>query len=320
MGFIPVIDFANCGLNANDCLYEANKHEVGNLLFDAFKTSGFAYLKNCGISEADVDQINAVTGEFFEAPLKEKIKYSRKPNNYGYVGLHSENLDPVNPNDFKEAFNVNVGCINDPDTNWPCDLSPQFYTVVKNFMEKCKLLTFQILKVLGVGMKLADTDHFLKSHSLLHQGQENCTALRTIYYPPLPDDVEAGYVRLGVHSDYGSITLLFQDAIGGLQVQNLEGKFVHASPIKGTVLINIGDLLQSWSQNQLKSTKHRVVNLEDPNKKKQVRRSIAYFVHPNNDVVVDQKLIFEGDEKNEFTSVTGMTAYEYLQGKFKQTY
>ncbi len=66
-------------------------------------------------------------------------------------------------------------------------------------------------------------------------------------------------VRAGEHSDYGSITLLFQDDRGGLQVKSPSGRFVDATPIDDTVVINAGDLLARWSNDTIKSTVHRVV-------------------------------------------------------------
>ncbi|KAJ7340037.1 hypothetical protein OS493_002759, partial [Desmophyllum pertusum] len=82
------------------------------------------------------------------------------------------------------------------------------------------------------------------------------TALRLLYYPPLPEEsnIKPGQVRCGEHSDYGTITLLFQDDIGGLEVLPVNGKYSPARPIAGTVLVNIGDLMQRWTADKLIST------------------------------------------------------------------
>ena len=326
MSLIPVIDFASCGLEVSNKLTDEELVAVGEKLYGALRNCGFAYLKNSGISKKDVDFVNDATAEFFSAPLEQKMKYLRKQDNYGYVTLRSENLDPLKPSDYKEAFNVNVTNLDNSDTNWPTDISKNFPAVMKEFMDKCKDLTLKILKTLGVGMKLADTNHFVKSHLGLELKKGNCTALRTLYYPPLPDDMAVDHIRLGRHSDYGSITLLFQDNIGGLQIESPDGEFVDAIPIEGTVLINIGDLLESWSRNKLKSTKHRVVNPKDPEKQKQVRRSMAYFVHPDDHVLVDEELIYEGFARQASEATSGeedeprVTALDYLHQKFAQTY
>ena len=85
------------------------------------------------------------------------------------------------------------------------------------------------------------------------------------------------------HSDYGSVTLLFQDMRGGLQVQTAEGKWDDVTPIEDTVVVNAGDLLARWSNARVRSTIHRVV--EPPAKgdgeEYPARYSIAYFCNPD---------------------------------------
>ena len=324
MSFVPVIDFASCGLES-----DASKEQVvdvGEKLYGALRTCGFAYLKNSGISKKDVDVVNDATAEFFSAPLEQKMKYFRKQDNYGYVALTAENVDPLKPSDYKEAFNVNVTDLDNSDTNWPTDISKNFPAVITEFMEKCKDLAFKILKTLGVGMKLADTEHLVKRHLGMETKKENWTLFRSLYYPPLPNDMAVDHIRLGRHSDYGSITLLFQDNVGGLQIESPDGEFVDAIPIEDTVLINIGDCLESWSRNKLKSTKHRVVNPKDPEKRKQVRRSIGYFVQPDDHVLVDEELIYEGFPRQASEATSGevdkprVTALDYLHQKLAETY
>ena len=322
MSFVPVIDFASCGLES-----DASKEQVvdvGEKLYDALRSCGFAYLKNSGISKKDVDLVNDATAEFFSASLEQKMKYFRKQDNYGYVTLRSENLDPLKPLDYKEAFNVTVTNLDNSDTNWPTDISKNFPAVITEFMEKCKDLAFKILKTIGIGMKLADTEHLVKRHLGMELKKENCTTMRSLYYPPLPNDMAVDHIRLGRHSDYGSITLLFQDNFEGMQIESPEGEFIDAVPIEDTVLIIIGDLLESWSRNKLKSTKYRVVNSKDPEKQKQVRQSMAYFAYPDDHVLVDEELIYEGFPRQASEATSGeadkprVTALDYLYQKFAQ--
>ena len=89
--------------------------------------------------------------------------------------------------------------------------------------------------------------------------------------------------------------MLFQDNIGGLQIEIRQGEFIDVALIEGTVVLNVGDMLESWSQNRLKSTKHRVVNTNDQKKQKLTRRSIAYFVQPDVKVFVYEEFVFEED-------------------------
>ena len=117
--------------------------------------------------------------------------------------------------------------------------------------------------------------------------------MRLLHYPPVARETFAqkkGQVRAGEHSDYGSITLLFQDERGGLQVESPNGTFVDATPIPDTIVINAGDLLARWSNDTIKSTKHRVVEPPRPPEDGDTypaRYSIAYFCNPNFDRFIE---------------------------------
>ena len=109
---------------------------------------------------------------------------------------------------------------------------------------------------------------------------------RLLHYPPCPTSEfkqNERRVRAGAHTDYGSITLLFQDMAGGLQVLSPKVTFVNATPIEDTIVVNAADLLTRWSNDTIKSTKHRVVEPPKPAEKDMhpSRYSIAYFCNPN---------------------------------------
>ena len=321
MSLIPVIDFASFGLEVSNKLTDEELVAVGEKLYDALRTCGFAYLKNSGISKEDVASVNDVTEEFFSAPLEQKMKYVGRGIENGYIMLQADNVDPSQPHDYKEGYIVMNKTLDNPQTTWPTDISKNFPVAIKNLMIRCRELTLRILKALGAGMKLVDSDYFVKCHSGLIGKDENHTAMRANFYPPLPRDMAVDHIRLGRHSDYGSITLLFQDSIGGLQIESPHGEFIDAVPIEDTVLINGGDMLQSWSRNKLKSTKHRVVNPKDPEKRKQIRQSFAYFVQPNDHVLVDEELVYQGCPVVRNTGdadTPKVTAIEYLGMKLAQ--
>lgn len=86
-------------------------------------------------------------------------------------------------------------------------------------------------------------------------GKGGPTTLRSNYYSPISKDVKPGQLRCGKHLDYGSITLLFQDDVGGLEVKPNGADYIPVTPIPGTVVVNLGDLMQQWTL----ATKHRVV-------------------------------------------------------------
>ncbi|XP_033101873.1 probable iron/ascorbate oxidoreductase DDB_G0283291 [Anneissia japonica] len=170
----------------------------------------------------------------------------------------------------------------------------------------------RILEVLARGLQLQDPMMLVNAHKLI--GKEgNVSALRSLFYPPPSDfPTKAGQVRCGEHSDYGGITLLFQDSQGGLEVKNLNGDFVAASPIENAVIVNVGDLMQRWTADKLVSTKHRVLMPFDTEKPNQIRQSMAFFGHPDSE---EQIVCIDGS--NKYPPVGSL---EYLNYRFSVTY
>jgi isopenicillin N synthase-like dioxygenase len=116
----------------------------------------------------------------------------------------------------------------------------------------------------------------------------------------------------------GSITLLFQDARGGLQVESPNGNFINATPIPDTIVINAGDLLARWSNDFIKSTKHRVVEPPTKSAEYPARYSIAYFCNPNfsRNVDVIPGTLAEGQKAKYETINSG----QYLVKRLTETY
>lgn len=113
-----------------------------------------------------------------------------------------------------------------------------------SFYWSCFQAGERILRALALGIGLSE-DHLLKFHS----GRYN--QLRLLHYPPIPAAaIEDGkFARMPAHTDWSTMTFLFQDDCGGLQVEdpNQEGKFIDVHPVPGTMVMNVGDLLMRWS-------------------------------------------------------------------------
>lgn len=177
------------------------------------------------------------------------------------------------------------------------------------FYWKCFGAAQELLRALAIGVGLEDEEFFLRFHS----GENN--QLRLLHYPPVETEKLSSnsVARMPAHSDWGTITMLFQDDCGGLQVEHPKqpGHFVDATPLKNAMVMNVGDLLMRWSngtsrihilveaadlkiEDYLKSTLHRVT-LPPVQEKSQVdgklmtrpRYSIPYFVSPDPKAVIE---------------------------------
>jgi len=160
--------------------------------------------------------------------------------------------------DIKESFEIGRDDEPSHPNRWPPEEGNDlagFKQTMASFFTQLASLHASVMRAIAVGMALPEAffDRFVC---------DGDNTLRLLHYPAVRRDVfqiNPGQVRAGEHSDYGSITFLFQDGRGGLQVQSPGGAFVDATPIEGTCVVNAGDLLARWSNETIKSTVHRVV-------------------------------------------------------------
>ncbi|XP_072242463.1 uncharacterized protein [Leuresthes tenuis] len=306
---IPVVDFGAYSLTEKDVTDE-QLHSLSKELKSAFTEVGFVFLKNSGILREEVDRVMDISKKFFLQPDELKQPFSRKcfanSPNHGWVSMETERLNPSRPGDLKESFNITSL---HPDIKWPSSGALSgFQEIHTSFFQHCKELSLRVLRVMALGLAL-DPDVFLRAHSLIGT-DVNGTTLRSLYYPPVNcEKAKEGQLRCGEHSDYGSITLLFQSS-EGLQVCNRSGEFISAPAIPGAILVNIADLMQRWTSDQLISVRHRV--LLPPVGDSSTRQSLAFFVHPD-----DEALITCFDGSNKYPPVTSGA---YLVERLSETY
>ncbi|XP_064169757.1 uncharacterized protein si:dkey-10o6.2 [Anguilla rostrata] len=307
---LPVVDFDAYRLGVDVDVADEKLDVLAKELKTAFTDVGFVYLKNNGISQEEVDAIMDISENFFLLPDKEKMPFRRgsySEVNHGYVCAGSERLNPQRASDLKEAFNITT--LN-PNVKWPSnDVVPDFREKLLSFFQRCKDLSLRVLRVLELSLGVAP-DVFLGKHSMVGE-EQNGTTLRLLHYPPVrPESVKEGQVRCGEHSDFGTITMVFQGPGGGLQVLDRTGNYFDAPSIPGTVLINIGDLMQRWTADVFLSAIHRV--LLPPTGDMSTRQSIAFFLHPNDDARIT---CTDGSDK-----YPPVNALDYLNERFTHSY
>ena len=242
----------------------------------AFTEIGFMLVHNIGIDQDLLQQVYAASATFFKGSqsIKQQCAYRSAEENFGYQGLLQENLDPSAPADLKETFTMrNIVNRPLPAQRWPDDNFRQLMTALyTNVFTASQTLQRLLAHILGL-----PDDFFVTCHN-----GENST-LRLLYYPAnAAVDIQSGQLGAGAHTDYGMLTFLFQDNVGGLQVQGLDGQWLDVATEPGSVVINCGDLLERWTNGRYKSTLHRV----QPRIGTQHRLSIAMFLDPDSDTQV----------------------------------
>lgn len=328
---IPVIDFS-AFLNGDP----GTKLSTARSILHAFQTSGFLYLSHHSIPSSSVSTVFNHSAKFFQRPedQKKELSWTTPESNRGYVTFGREKVtqssDPeeikrlraTNP-DIKETMEIGREGVEGMPNQWPDrfgdDEGKKFTEVMKSFFLTCKELHVQIMRAIALGMGYEE--NFFDEYT-----KDGDNTLRLLHYPPvLKSVVKAGQVRAGAHSDYGSITLLFQDDTGGLEVMSPKETWVRAIPIKDTVVINAGDLLARWSNETIKSTRHRVVQPKEAEGKEDdgkdmydTRYSVAYFCNPDFTKWIEA---LPGTYKDETDKkYTGINSGDYLAMRLASTF
>lgn len=253
---------------------ETGRQKAAAEIHKAAHEVGFTYLKNFGMSPDLLEAAFAVAHSLFNSEEKLKVPYQADAN-HGYTRMQGEALDPSKPADLKETFTCrDLAARPSGPEYWP---NPQFEAFMRVFHRRVVQIASDVMAAFALSLGLPK-GYFDARHTGLTQ------TLRLLHYPPV-EVVDEGQLGAGAHTDYGTLTLLFQDAAGGLQVQNLAGEWIDAPPIPGTVVVNTGDLMARWSNDVFKSTPHRVV--PRPAAMKNGRQSIAFFSDPDPEVLIE---------------------------------
>jgi len=201
--------------------------------------------------------------------------------------------------------------------HWPQESdAPGFKQTMLEFFQSCHELHCIVMRAIALGLDLDETFFENKINEQYHN-------MRLLSYPPIKTSLlmKDGQARAGAHSDYGTLTLLFQDNVGGLEVQNPHTKhFQPAKPIPGTIVVNSGDLLARWSNDILRSTLHRVVAPPTANADGMTphRQSIAFFCNPNGSAKISclPNCHWPGND----AKYTPITTEEYIVSRLSDTY
>ncbi|MEH2234831.1 isopenicillin N synthase family dioxygenase [Nostoc sp.] len=271
---IPVIDFHP--FIVGDIVA---KQAVADRISCAIQEIGCFYLENC-VPQTLVDQVFAQAQSFFALPQEEKNQVKLAPGtSRGYVARGKERV-------LLEAFNFGLDVtINEAGVTpqgfgepnrWP-ENQKEFRQLLLEFFTTCRDASFSILQAMAIALKLPES-YFTDFHI------ERNFNTSINHYPSLQQTPSPGEMRFAEHTDYGSITLIFQDEIAGLEVCNDAEEWIAAPFLPGKVLVILADLMQRWTNDKFPATKHRVPL---PSKfPSNPRYSIIYFESPDYDAEI----------------------------------
>ncbi len=203
------------------------------------------------------------------------------------------------------------------EANFPDKTNPKLRPEIGDLGRNLIRLTQRLLRSLSLALG-KEADFLQSQHERLLRQPGNMSKLRFLYYPKVEGPNRPGWIRCGEHSDYGTITLLFQDNKGGLEVKTLDGRgWIEADPIEGCILINVGDMMEIYSDGLFPATRHRVVVPEAEIRRSNARQSFVFFVHPDNDATVEPLINNPKADKKRYEAVNSA---EYTKKQFAKTY
>lgn len=243
----------------------------------SFERYGFAVVADHDLSPDTIRRADQAAKAFFALPEAVKRKYHQPGGGgqRGYTPFGVETAKGAEHFDLKEFWHVGRELPPGhpyravmPENVWPEEIA-EFHSAVGALYEALDALGNRILRAIAHHLGLAD-DYFERP---VHFGN---SVLRLLHYPPAPFD--GPNVRAGAHEDINAITLLLGAEEAGLQIKEKSGDWLDVNPPEGSVVCNIGDMLQRLTNHVLPSTTHRVVN-PAPERRGVARYSMPFFLH-----------------------------------------
>jgi len=271
---IPVIDISR--LHNRD-----GAAEITCAIDRACEDIGFFYIVGHGLNQHLISHLVAASSEFFKMPESTKLKLGLDPSMRGYLPLYyrSKISDSFSGTSHQEGFWIGADFGTDSlhlleqANRWPqhpASLRPSMTSYLDAVEDIAAKLGQCFAEALG------QTGDFYSTHFA-----RPTSRLKLNHYPPQENPQRIDNIGVIPHTDSGAFTILWQDANGGLEVRSKNGEWVGAPPVEDSFVVNIGDILQYWSNGRYSSTQHRVINRHGVD-----RYSIPYFVNPGAGVVI----------------------------------
>jgi isopenicillin N synthase-like dioxygenase len=267
---IPVIDISG--------RHGPERAALAQRFVEVYATTGFGYIAGHDIPEALIDGVFEASRRFHALPHTAKMAVELDANHRGFIPIdtstdvNSTLAEVTKPNQ-SESFMMmredvlgTAGYLSGPN-QWP-DL-PGFRDALETYNAALSALGAELMTLVLEGLGVTPDP-------VMDGFAPPTTWLRLLHYPPRPEDAAEDLYGSAPHTDFGCLTILAQDGVGGLQVQKPGGAWVDAPRIPGSFVVNVGDMLHRMSNGRLKSTPHRVINRSG-----RERYSCPFFYDPH---------------------------------------
>ena len=268
---IPVLDASPLSRGAPE--------EMAPAFAKAYGETGFGYIINHGVDPTLRADIFAASRRFHALPEEAKTAISLDQNHRGYIAINtstdvtSDLAEVTRPNQSASFMMMREDARADPNVYLS---GPNQWPELEGFRAACeayaRAMTGLGRKLMGLALETVGAS----DRSVLEYFDTPTIWLRLLHYPPQPPQAPEDLYGSAPHKDFGCLTLLAQDDVGGLQVQTPAGNWVDAPPLRDAFVVNVGDMLHRMSNGRLLSTPHRVINSTG-----RERYSVPFFFDPH---------------------------------------
>ena len=275
------------------------RRKIADDVAHALESIGFLSITGHGVPAELMKSMRDQFWNFYDLPMEEKLKAINPSMNLnrGYAPPGAQSIASTDDGeplpDLREAYPFGRPHIPDdpyyaaPEAAyayepniWPVS-SPGFEETTRAYYAALETLNLLMLRIFATALDLHE-DFFLDKFD------KHASVLRGMNYFDQDEKPRPGQLRCAAHADYGTHTFLqIDNAPGGLQVLNRAGNWVDVDPAPGTFVVNIGDLMMNWTNDRWLSNQHRVVNPPADLNEGTRRQSIAFFVQPNYDALIE---------------------------------
>ena len=289
----------------------SDPESVAQAILRASQDIGFLYVGNHGIADRLIADTRDAGLAFFRQPVARKVEVAINSHHHGFLKIGDSKMEEDALPDLKESFVWGFEPSPDAPANalrgenqWPrtpAGLQQQ----AMDYFEAAHDVARHLLRAAGLGLGIDARSFLAGSQAPVSRGS-------LTYYPPQPESLGANQFGVAPHTDFGVLTVLAQDDVGGLQVQSYDGDWIEAPPIAGTLVINVGDLLARWSNDKFRSTPHRVINQSG-----RERLSLVVAYDPDFDTVIDPAIACGTDEAPKYDVIS---CGDYLTWRFGRSF